>query len=171
MRLLFFYAKYGTWWDKLFAWLTGGPYTKALFSQIRIEFSNGQRFGVSMKSGRAMMNIQPFRRKYRKAMIVNCPEEDIKEWCEGIVAFQHISHGSFDSFCNFWRPLFRRYRNAEFVAEAFSMAGYHSLPNYPSAENMFVWAETWLETLQPCPEDYYPPERPGQRRIEILFWE
>jgi hypothetical protein len=171
MRLLFFYAQYGTWWDRLFAWITGGPYTPAKFSQIQVEFNDGQRFGVDMKSGRAKMNVPPFRKKHRLAMVIDCPEEEIQEWLQGTVAINRIMQGGFGSFCNFWRPLYRRYRNAEQVAEAFVMAGYHSLPDYPSAENMAVWAETWLETKQPCPEDYYPPVPTGSRNAETLIWE
>jgi hypothetical protein len=78
MKIIFYKAKYGTYWDKFIAWLTDGP-----FSHCEIVFSDGKCFSASPRHGGVRFkDINIIEERWTEIDLGDIPEEEeIINWC------------------------------------------------------------------------------------------
>ena len=78
MRLAFYKAKYGNWWDKIISWWTWGPY-----SHCELVFSDGEAFSASPRDGGTRFKAIEFVPERWDFIEVEVRDEnELREWCK-----------------------------------------------------------------------------------------
>lgn len=135
MRLLFFRAQYGTPYDRLYAWLTNGS-----FSRIAIELEDGRCFGVNYSTGRFhWVEIKGYQ-WYSRELYAGL--EEVRDWC-----FAHIGKDIPELtwwkvfLLHFINPMLVRDYIATEIGKALTKAGYEGISYVLDVNKVFVWAE------------------------------
>jgi len=157
MELIFFNAEYGSLGDKLFAWLTNGPY-----SQVQIRFSDGRRWGVNFQEGCIGFDPLPFEdaSQWDAFKLYDGDEEKALKWAENHSG-RFLKKRKFFFLSIFLRVLRFGY---DPISKALEKAGFTGLPEDSDANEMWRWVQEWITN--------HPYDGPKIARVsEIVSWE